>query len=51
MRRHPERRLDNAFSIKDISTVVKDDSALVLVFYKETNVKRTTIKKFKYFAD
>ena len=31
MRQHPERRITNAFQVEDISTVVKDDSALVIV--------------------
>ncbi len=31
MRKHPERRILNAFTVDDISTIVKEEAALVLV--------------------
>ena len=33
MRLYPERRILNAFTVKDISTIFKDEFALVLVAY------------------
>ena len=31
MRLYPERRILNAFTVRDISTIIKDEFALVLV--------------------
>ncbi len=31
MRRYPERRILDAYTVEDISTVVKEDSALIIV--------------------
>jgi hypothetical protein len=33
MRQFPERRILEAFTVEDISTIVKDDYALILVQY------------------
>jgi hypothetical protein len=43
MRQRPERRILNAFTVDDISTIVKDESALVVVNYFIANTENLNL--------